>query len=89
MARRGEINLGDEAKDTITGFTGIVIAITEWLNGCQRLSIQPKELREGKPIDNHVFDVEQLEFVQSLRKPEPVRRTGGDRPAVARAADPK
>ena len=35
-------NLGDEVKDTITGFKGIVVARTEWLNGCARVTVQPQ-----------------------------------------------
>jgi hypothetical protein len=50
------IELGDEVKHTITGFQGIAIARTKWLTGCDRITIQPRELREGKPIDSHSFD---------------------------------
>jgi hypothetical protein len=87
MARRGEIHLGDEAKDTITGLTGCVVAITTWLNGCERISIQPRELKDGRPVDNSVFDSEQVELIKAVRH-EPLRKTGGDRPNVSRAADP-
>lgn len=41
MNTKTEITLGCKAKDKITGFTGIVIAMTSWLNGCQRVTIQP------------------------------------------------
>lgn len=83
------IKLGCLARDTISGFTGIVIAITDWLNGCRRITIQPKELKDGKPIESHTFDVEQVELV----KPEPAKAAqksvGGPSISPARAADPK
>jgi hypothetical protein len=41
-----------------------------------RLSLQPKELKDGKPIDSHVFDVEQLELVERAA-PRTVLPAGG------------
>ena len=74
------IQLGDKARDSITGYTGIVIARTEWLNGCWRITIQAQELKDGKPVDNQTFDAEQVEVVDAKHKPEPARRTGGPFP---------
>jgi hypothetical protein len=31
-------------KDTITGYSGIVVARHEYLNGCLRFSLQPDKL---------------------------------------------
>lgn len=56
--------LGDRAKDTVTGYTGIVVAKTEWLNGCIRVSIQSEKLKEGKPLDTEGFDIEQVEVIE-------------------------
>lgn len=39
MALIGTVNLGDTAKDTITGLTGVVVATTLWLNGCERITL--------------------------------------------------
>lgn len=81
------LKLGDEARDKITGFKGIVIAITNWLNGCQRISIQPQELKDGKPIDAHVFDAEQVEVV--VQTPAaPAKPHGGPAISPVRAKDP-
>ena len=33
------INLGDRVKDTLTGFSGIVVAKTDWLNVCARMGV--------------------------------------------------
>lgn len=59
------INCGDRVKDKITGFKGIVVAKTEWLNGCLRISVQPEELHEGKPMEQQTFDVEQLSLIEA------------------------
>lgn len=82
---RTEIELGAVARDSITGFTGVVVAITEWLNGCVRVSIQPKELKDGKPIEVVSFDVEQVELM-SPASDRVVRKTGGPHPEPSRAA---
>jgi len=61
---KANIELGDVAKDTLTGFTGTVIARTRWLSNCDRLTVQPKEIKDGKPIQAHSFDLPNLEFVK-------------------------
>lgn len=53
------IELGSEVKDRITGLTGIVVGRTEWLNGCKRITVQPQEIKDGKPVEAYTFDVEQ------------------------------
>ena len=67
-----KIELGDTAKDTITGLTGIVVAITEWLHSCRRITIQPQHLnKDGQPLDNYTIDepqAELIEFESDLRK---------------------
>lgn len=82
------IKLGDKAKDRVTGLVGVVVAETFWLNGCHRLTIQPQELKDGKPVDTSCFDIEELELVEKnvvAKKPEdrvtngPMPPTGGDR----------
>lgn len=60
-----KINLGDKVKDSVTGFTGIAVARTTWLHGCDRITIQPEGLtKEGKVHDNHTFDEMQLVIVK-------------------------
>lgn len=85
-----EIVLGCLAKDTVTGFTGIVNTKTEWLNGCVRYGLQPRELHEGKLIESQCFDREQVEYVgPGLNISPKARPTGGDRPNPGRARDPR
>lgn len=83
------IKIGDRARDTITGYEGIVVARTEWLNKCIRLTIQTEELKDGKPIENYTFDEEQVALVRAgahvSQKPA---QTGGPTPEPARHAPP-
>jgi hypothetical protein len=54
------IGLGDQVKDTITEFEGIVTGYTEHMNNCDRAYIQPQGLKDGKPIEGMWQDVPRL-----------------------------
>jgi hypothetical protein len=85
---RPTVNLGDMARDTISGFQGVVVAVTEWLNGCRRATIQPRELKDGKPIEAFTFDVEQVEVLGVKAAPEGTK-SGGPCPDPIRASVPR
>jgi hypothetical protein len=83
------INLGDKAKDTITGLDGIVIAVTEWLYGCRRLTIQPQKPKDGVALQNFTIDEPQAKLIKAgafkpftHRAPEAPVRRHGNRPDV-------
>ena len=61
------IGLGDEVKDGITGFRGIVTCISQWLNGCVRCAVQPQKLEKGVPIGEKWIDVAQLEIIKQTK----------------------
>lgn len=84
-----EIRLGSTARDKISGFKGTVIAITNWLNGCQRITIAPQELKDGKRIESDTFDVQQIELVEATPAAKPAKRTGGPTIHPTRSADPR
>lgn len=87
------IELGDTARDTITQFTGVVVAITHCLNGCKRVTLQPRELKDGSPIDSHTFDFQQLEVVEKAdhapQKVDLKANPGGPRMEPSRRSDPR
>jgi len=56
-----EMKLGDKARDTLTGCTGVVVAITQWLHGCRAFTLQPQELKDGQPVKASTFDNGRLE----------------------------
>jgi hypothetical protein len=80
------VKLGDKVKDRVTGLTGIVVARTDWLNGCIRMVVQPQELKDGKPVETSCFDIEELVLVEAdALSPKPVeKRTNGPMPSVNR-----
>lgn len=84
------IELGDRAKDRISGFSGIAIAITFWLNGCVRVTIQPEELpKDGKLGENYTFDVEQCEVTDKSVIEGPKIQHGGPSISPTQRTDPK
>jgi len=85
------IELGDEVRDEVTSFSGVVIAITQWLNGCRRIVVQPRQIGEnGKMSPSEHIDENQLVITekhaivaQNTPKPAEIaagKRTGGPRP---------
>jgi hypothetical protein len=83
MKMADKIELGDIARDTITGFRGVVVCEMKWLHGCKRFALQPQELKDGKPIETQSFDEPQLELV-SKRAAAGTSHTGGPRPEPER-----
>lgn len=61
------IQNGDEVIDTVSGFKGIVISDTVYLQGCNRVGVQPKIKKNGELPKSHAFDKPQLKLVKSKR----------------------
>ncbi len=59
-----KIELGDLVKDPITGFEGVVICCSSWLNNCDTVGLRPQKLHDGKPLDAIFFDVPQLIIIE-------------------------
>lgn len=80
------IKLGDKVKDKITGFSGIAICRSQWLTGCARFTVQPQEMKDGKPVDAQTFDETQLLVVKSGAYEDGHQndKKGGPRPEVPR-----
>jgi hypothetical protein len=64
MSNTNTIALGDKVKDRVTGFVGIVVAQTKYLNGCVRCGVQSDKLKDGLPTDSQWFDAPQLTLVK-------------------------
>lgn len=58
------VKLGSTVKDMISGFEGIVIARSEWLYGCNRLIVESKRLKDGKPTEGQWFDEQRIETIE-------------------------
>lgn len=56
--------LGDQVRDKITGFEGIVTTHAQHLTGCDRLWVSPRVGDDGKTRDGMWVDIDMLEIVQ-------------------------
>lgn len=83
------IQLGDRVRDRVTGFRGIVVCMSTWLNGCVRCGVQAERVTEdGTLPDTQWIDEPQLEVIASgavfcdVDAGSPLRRAavGGPRP---------
>lgn len=54
------IKLGDKVKDSASGLEGIAITRHTYLNGCDRITIQPKVTDPSMYINSQTFDESQL-----------------------------
>ena len=71
-----KFNLGDDVRDSITGFEGVVVCRTQWIHNCNAYGLQPRKMKDGKPGERHHFDEPSLELIKAeTEKPE--RNTGG------------
>lgn len=80
-----KIKLGDKVRDVYTKFTGIVVARSQWLHGCDRFLVEPEKLdKDGKLQEAQWFDEPRVELVKSqpvkVAKVSRDRRPGGPRP---------
>lgn len=75
-----DIERGDKVRDKISGVCGVVVAITHWLYGCDRIMIQSEEGKDGKPTEPFSIDVKQADMVKKMAikiEEPPKPRTGG------------
>ncbi len=70
------IQLGSLVKDKISGFQGVAVCRSVFLNGCVRISIQPPMDKDGKFVDERWFDEQQIEVLEAAA-PVESRSTGG------------
>ncbi len=88
-----KFELGDSVKDTVSGYQGMIVGVTEWLNGCKRYGVQPTKLnKDGKPFDIEWIDEGQLKMVKggkTSKGPFPPGQDGGPMPAATRSPDPR
>lgn len=81
------IILGSQVRDTVTGFSGIAAARTEWVYGCTRIGIESKKLHEGKPIETQWFDEQRVEIVLAEDQTTPLPK-GGPQSDPRQRSDP-
>lgn len=77
-----DIEMGDTVKCQYTGFKGVVVAKTIFINGCIQFSVVPKWNKGQALVDQEMqFDSQSLEIIKKKAKPKPIKvkveRTGG------------
>lgn len=82
------IELGQEVRDRITDFKGIAVGRTTYLQGCNRILVQPKVDKKGEIPEPQSFDEPDLEFIGDgilpPPEPKPKKKPGGPRPYATR-----
>lgn len=71
------ITLGDKVKDKVSGFTGIAVSRTVYLNGCIQIGVTPKVAKTSDDIKTYYIDEPQLEIIQSKKVNVKEKETGG------------
>jgi hypothetical protein len=54
------VKLGQVVTDRMTGFSGTVVARTEYLYGCVQICLNPGQLKDRKPLGCEWFDEQRL-----------------------------
>lgn len=76
-----EVELGDEGRDKVSGYTGVATARVEFMNGCHRIGLRAKIDKDGKRPDIEYFAVGQVELVEpkkvEAQPKEEARKPGG------------
>ena len=89
--------LGTIVRDRVTGFEGAITGRAQHLTGCNTYGLQPKEMKDGKPIEAEWFDENRLEAIPKKKgfrdiyekaHPEMIVEVGG-RPLRAVAGGPQ
>jgi len=62
------IQLGDKVRCLNTGFKGVVVAKTEFLNGCVQFTIAPKVGKDGKYPEEVCIDEGSLEVISKVKR---------------------
>ena len=67
--------LGDRVRDVVTKFEGIAVGVTNWMHGCDRVSVEPETLDDdGQPQSKQTFDSHRMEVVErGVHTPSTIR----------------
>lgn len=58
-------NFGKIAKDKVTGFTGMITAVTYYMYGCCQYCLQPKVDNDGKVQDVYWVDEGRIDIIDN------------------------
>jgi hypothetical protein len=69
--------VGDKVKCIHTGFTGIAVSKTEFINGCVQYGVAPAATSKNIYQEDVCIDEQSLKVVPTKKKKAVVRKTGG------------
>lgn len=72
--------MGDLARETLSGFSGVVSGRVEHIAGCNQVLLQPEVGADGAWRDSIWFDVERVEVIERGYSAIEGRPTGGEIP---------
>lgn len=73
-----KVTLGDTVKDTVSDFEGVAVSKHLYLNGCTRITVQPKYNKKDKKLpESETFDEPQLKILKQKVVPQGSKETGG------------
>jgi hypothetical protein len=70
------MQLGSRYRDRVSGFVGVAVSCHSYLNGCNRITLQPSVDKDGKLPECQTFDEPQLEYIEDV-VPQGSRLIGG------------
>jgi hypothetical protein len=76
--------LGMPAKDTVTGFSGIMTGYAKYLSGCVRVLIEPPVDKDHKMVPAEWFDVQRVDFKGKTAKTIDIGGPRNDAPTKPR-----
>lgn len=80
-----ELKLGDRAKDSISGYEGLVTSVTYYLSEQAYIGITPEGLKDGKPYPTNSFPSTLVTKIEKQKIKAPSKaRTGGDQRTPSR-----
>lgn len=63
MVTTAVVELGDQVRDKVTGFKGIVTGQAQYLTGCKQVMVTPRVGDDGKYVDACWLDVDRVEMI--------------------------
>jgi hypothetical protein len=75
---------GQEVIDRITGFTGIVTGVCDYITGCKQALIQPRIKENGDFVESRWLDMDRLTVTSTPAISLAVSDNGPDKPAPRR-----
>jgi hypothetical protein len=61
LTTRMPVRMGMQARDRLTGFTGVVSFLSYEIDGTVLVGVQPQKVEGGKPAEPCEFDIERIE----------------------------